>query len=618
MDESARLADLWSHEIFDASSDWRLDSFVRLAAGIYRVPTAIVSLVDEDLQWCKARIGIDEPSVPRAMSFCAHAINDPSKVMVVEDAARDPRFQDNALVIGGSKVRFYAGAPIVSAAGHALGTLCIIDTKPRKLDEAERLRLADLASGVSSVLELHRQIRLSSRAATHDALTGLPNRATFEPKLAEAVAASLKGELCAILYIDLDKFNAVNERFGQDVGDVLLRECGNRLQAAIRPRDTACRFGGDEFAVLMRGPLAVDGPARLAARIVQLFRKPVPIGGRMVRLHTSIGMAVAPTDGRDGPTLFRAAEMALYEAKSLGETSIISAASLSSPGIVRSRNNMISEIRKAIRNDEFALHWQPYFSTRTGKIFGQEALIRWHRPTYGYIDPSVFIPVAEQSGLIEEVDAWVLRTACAAAASWPGGQRLSVNISAESFSAGDLIELVVSTLRKTGLNPTRLVLEMTERTIINHPAAARQQITQLHDLDVKLALDDFGTGYSSLASLKSFEFDKLKLDSRFVKDIGTDHRADEVARAVLSLAKALNMTVCAEGIETEAQLEFLKAAGCDFVQGFLLARPSARPVFHVPHQMALAAQAKTDSETWPDCPRPAFSVVEGFGKDLMV
>jgi len=200
----------------------------------------------------------------------------------------------------------------------------------------------------------------------------------------------------------------------------------------------------------------------------------------------------------------------------------------------------------------------------------------------------------------------VLRTACAAAASWPGGQRVSVNISAESFSSGALTEVVVSTLRKTGLPATRLVLEMTERTVINHPEAARRQIAQLAGLGIKLALDDFGTGYSSLASLKSFEFHKLKLDARFVKDIGKDKRADDVARAVLSLAKALDMTVCAEGIETEQQLDFLKTTGCEFLQGFLLARPMARPVFHVPHQLALAPNRVAIE---PPRPRPILGVV---------
>jgi diguanylate cyclase (GGDEF)-like protein len=587
MNENERIADLRSHEILDTPEDARFETFVRLAADMSGAPTAIVSLVDEDRQWFKAAIGIETRSTPRSLSFCAHAILDPSAVMVVENALEDSRFHDNALVTGAPGIRFYAGAPILSLAGHPLGTLCIIDSKPRTLDEAGRRRLSDLASGVGSVLELHRQTRRSSRAATHDQLTGLANRAYFEPLVAEAAAAGLKGESCAVLWIDLDKFRAVNDRFGDAGGDAVLRECANRLQATLRRKDLACRLGGDEFAVLMRGPLTTDGPARLAARIVQAIRKPLEIDGRILRIRTSIGIAVAPGDGRDGPSLCRAADMALYEAKSLGEASVVFAASLASSGATRNRDGMVDEIRDAIRSDDFSLHWQPYFSTRTGKVFGQEALIRWHRPS-GPADPSMFIPLAEQAGLIEELDAWVLRTACTAAARWPGGQRVSVNISAESFSSGALTDVVVSTLRKTGLPATRLVLEMTERTVINHPEAARRQIAQLAGLGIKLALDDFGTGYSSLASLKSFEFHKLKLDARFVKDIGRDKRADDVARAVLSLAKALDMTVCAEGIETEQQLDFLKTTGCEFLQGFLLARPMARPIFHVPHQLALA------------------------------
>jgi diguanylate cyclase (GGDEF)-like protein len=608
--ENERLADLRSHEILDTPEDPRVDNFVRLAAGINGVPMAMVSLVDEDRQWFKARIGIDMREAPRAVSFCTHAIRHPTEVMVVEDALKDARFADNALVKAGPRIRFYAGAPILSASGHALGTLCIIDSEPRTLDEPGRRRLADLANGVGSVLELHRQIKQISRAATHDQLTGLPNRTMFEPLLAEAAAASRHGDHSAVLCLDLDHFRAVNERFGHEGGDALLRECAVRLRATIRRKDVACRLGGDEFAVLMRGPLTADGPARLAARIMQALRKPIDIGGRIVRLRTSIGVAVAPSDGRDGPSLYRTADMALYEAKSLGDASLVFAASLSSPGLVRKRNTMVDDIRHALRHDEFTLNWQPYFSTRTGRIFGQEALIRWHRPATGRVDPGVFIPVAEQVGLIERIDAWVLRTACAAAVAWPGGQRVSVNISAESFSSGELTDLVVTSLRKTGLPADRLVLELTERTVINHPEAAQRQIAQLKGLGLKLALDDFGIGYSSLASLKSFEFDKLKLDARFVKDLGHDQRADDVARAVLALAKALRMSVCAEGIETETQLAFLKATGCEFLQGYLLARPSAKPVFHMPHALALAMHnPASDRDMWQGPVRDGVSSV---------
>jgi diguanylate cyclase (GGDEF)-like protein len=579
-DETERLGDLESYEVLDTDTDPRITPFVRLASQLFEVPIALVSLVDRDRQWFKAEIGLGASETPRELSFCAHAILAPTEVMVVEDAIADRRFRDNALVTGNPHIRFYAGAPIISPSGHPLGTLCIIDRLPRTLDAPGRRRLADLAIGVGAVLDLHRCMRRLERAATHDPLTGLANRALFDPSVAAAVEASLGGIGCAVLYLDLDRFKAVNDTYGHPGGDIVLREVGNRLLGMVRPGDLAARLGGDEFAILMAGPFPAYAPQLLADRIVAAFAEPLHVNGRTVAIGCSIGFAVAPADGRDMRTLVGAADRALYRAKA-DRGSIVGAGVLLTAGGKRPRT-LEDDLRDAILSGELTLVWQPYFATQSGEVVGHEALVRWNRPGYGPMSPAAFVPVAEASGLIEELDAWVLQAACAAAARWPVSRRISVNISPHWFCMGDLWAMVSTVLKTTGLDPHRLTLEITERTVMDHPDRVNACIEQLRAHGIRIALDDFGTGYASLGCLKNFAFDKLKLDRSFVCDIGLDERADNIVRAVLALARALRMQVCAEGVETIAQLDLLRAEGCQMVQGFLLARPAPEPLLDVP------------------------------------
>jgi diguanylate cyclase (GGDEF)-like protein len=585
--ETERLADLESYEILDTGPDPRITPFVRLASQLYDVPIVLVSLVDRDRQWFKAEIGLAASETPRELSFCAHAILAPSDVFVIEDATADPRFADNKLVTGTPHIRFYAGAPIVSPSGHALGTLCIIDRKPRSLDAQGRRRLADLAVGVGAVLDLHRCMRRMQQAATHDPLTGLANRALFEPSVAAAVEASLGGLCCAVLYVDLDRFKVVNDTYGHAGGDIVLREVSNRLRRIIRPGDLAARLGGDEFAVLMCGPFPPYAPQLLADRIVAAFAEPVQINASAMSIGCSIGFAVAPDDGRDMHTLVSAADRALYRAKAR-RGCIVAAASPDRDPLARPRT-LEDDLRDAILGGDLNLVWQPYFATGSGEVAGHEALVRWNRPGYGPMSPSAFVPVAEASGLIEDLDAWVLQAACAAAARWPVPQRIAVNISPHWFCMGDAWTMVSSVLKITGFDPERLVLEITERTVMDQPDRVSASIDKLRAHGVRVALDDFGTGYASLGCLKSFAFDELKLDRSFVCDIGVDGRADDIVRAVLALARALGMHVCAEGVETTAQLNLLRSEGCQMVQGFLLARPAPAPLFDAPTLWTRAA-----------------------------
>jgi diguanylate cyclase (GGDEF)-like protein len=566
--ETARLAALARLQIMDSGPDPRFDSFVRLAADLYGVQIALVTLVDQDRQWFKAARGTQTRQTSRKDAFCAHAILNPAEVMVVEDATRDPRFADNPLVLGDPNIRFYAGAVVHGPSGHPMGTLCLIDRAPRTLDEAERQRLQDLAGGVSALLELHGHAADMQRAATHDALTGLANRALFDAALDRAVAQALDTQPCALLLLDLDRFKAVNDTLGHAAGDTLLRAVARRLGGAVRDGDLCARFGGDEFAVLMTDQADAAAATSIASRIAEALAEPVMLDGTPTVPQASVGIALCPLDAASPGTLFRAADQALYQVKR-------GKAGIATRGAALPGQSMDDDLREALRSDALKLHWQPVFELATGRAHGYEALQRWTRPGHGPVAPGIYIPYAEAHGLIGGMDVWSLREACRAASLWAEPLSVAVNMSAHWFGGPEIVGLVQDALRRSGLAPHRLCLEITERTVIANRDIAGRQIADLHGLGIQLALDDFGTGYSSMSYLRDLPFDKIKLDQSFVAALGSNARADAVACAIIDLGHRLDMQVCAEGVETEAQLALLRQADCDQVQGFLLGRPGA-------------------------------------------
>lgn len=577
-DEAERLAELRDIGILDTDPDARFDALVRVAAQFYDVPIALVSLVDADRQWFKARHGLAVQETPRAQSFCAHAILAPDEVMVVDDAARDPRFVDNPLVTGTPGIRFYAGAPICSPTnGQPLGTLCIIDRRPRHLTEGERKRLKDLALGVASLLDLHRSVMTLQHAATHDPLTGLANRACFDAAVQQAIAEAPDVPI-ALLCLDLDGFKPINDTYGHAAGDLALQEVAQRIARQIRHTDLAARLGGDEFSILQRGPFAEDGPGRLARRIMAAFEEPVRLDGHAVTVRTSIGIACAPADGETAAVLLRAGDMALYRAKAMGPGSIARTSDIAATFGLITDGALDKALRHAIEAGTLGVAWQPYFDLASGLVVGNEVLTRWVLEDGTPVPPARFIPMAERSGLVTDLDAWVLRRACQDAAGWPEPLHVAVNISPSWISRGDLTGLVADVLATSGLAPHRLVLEITERMIIEAPGLARTQIDALRDLGVVVALDDFGAGHSSLSALSSFTFDKVKLDMTFLRDIETDPRARSFLRAVLNFTRDVRLRVCAEGIETQAQFRFVRDHGCALGQGFLFGRPAPQPI----------------------------------------
>jgi diguanylate cyclase (GGDEF)-like protein len=408
--------------------------------------------------------------------------------------------------------------------------------------------------------------------ARHDLLTDLPNRVLFREHLNVAFSRIAPDSGCALLCLDLDQFKTVNDTLGHPVGDDLLKAVAYRLRATVQSSDMVARIGGDEFAIVQSGVAVPEQCGELAARIVEALSRPFEIEGRHIMIGTSIGIAIAPRDGTDPDQLLKNSDMALYLAKGEGRGTY-RFFEREMDRRLQERQALELDLRAAIGRGQFELYYQPIVRFKDNRISGFEALVRWNHPQRGQIPPLDFIPLAEETGLILPIGEWVLRTACAQAAKWPEPVSVAINLSSAQFKGGKLVQMVLSALAASGLPPSRLDLEITESVFLLNEAAASATLHRLRDLGVRIAMDDFGTGYSSLAYLRSFPFDKLKIDRSFVRDMAerTDCRA--IVRAIAGLASTLNIATIVEGIETDEQRDMAKAEGCDEAQGFLFSRP---------------------------------------------
>jgi diguanylate cyclase (GGDEF)-like protein/PAS domain S-box-containing protein len=408
--------------------------------------------------------------------------------------------------------------------------------------------------------------------AHHDALTDLPNRASFAERLAATLEKAAKDEASfAILCIDLDRFKEVNDVFGHSTGDALLLDVSRRMQKAAENAFLA-RFGGDEFALIVADGTQPSSSAAMADRLLATVADDLEIGGHRMRIGMSIGVAIYPNDGSDATTLLANADAALYRAKEDGRGTIrFFEADMDKR--LRERRAMQHELRSAVVNGEITLHYQPQAHIN-GTISGFEALVRWNHPTRGLVPPGVFIPLAEESGLIIPIGEWILREACREAAAWPKRLQIAINLSPVQFRHGDLPGLVHSVLLETGLAPGRLELEITEGVLIGDFSRAVSILRRLKALGVRIAMDDFGTGYSSLSYLQAFPFDKIKIDRAFISNLDRNSQSAAIIRAVIGLGRGLDLPVVAEGVETRDQLAFLAREECNEVQGYLVGRPA--------------------------------------------
>ncbi|MDQ2878381.1 MAG: EAL domain-containing protein [Pseudomonadota bacterium] len=408
--------------------------------------------------------------------------------------------------------------------------------------------------------------------AFHDSLTDLPNRAFFRQTLEQSInRVARTGEPIAVLCLDLDGFKGINDTLGHPVGDALLRRVSSVL-VDLATDGLVARLGGDEFAIILDDDFDSDRPRALAQSVLDALIDPVEVDGHTIPTGASLGIAMYPSDGRDADQLIKNADLALYRAKQDGrgvfrffEPALDQAA--------RARRQLELDLRNALKNGEFLLNFQPIFDLKADRIGGFEALLRWEHPTRGLVSPVDFIPVAEDTGLIVAIGAWVLHEACRHAISWPEHVRVAVNVSPLQFRNSGFSALVLQALARSGLTPQRLELEITESVFLDGEAQVVALLHQLRSMGIRVALDDFGTGYSSLSYLRSFPFDKIKIDKSFVDSVANDSSSAAIVRAIVDLANALHMETTAEGVEDSHQLAELRGQGCSSIQGYLFSRP---------------------------------------------
>ena len=422
---------------------------------------------------------------------------------------------------------------------------------------------------VTQAVQAEEQIR---HMGSHDSLTGLPNRSHLRDRMSEALARIRRGGMFCVHYLDLDNFKSANDTHGHSIGDLLLKEAAERFRLCLRETDTLARLGGDEFVVLQGEMERPEQAGDLARRLIEMITEPFDLDGRQVYLGVSIGVSVSPNDGLDVDALLRNADMAMYRAKAEGRNTY-RFFELAMDARIQQRRALELDLRRAVANEEFELYYQPQVDARTETITGCEALLRWRHPSRGMVPPAEFIPVAEEIGVIVPLGAWVIQQACRDAASWPKHIGVAVNLSPAQFKGPSLIQTVVSALDASGLSPQRLEFEITESALLADNENTIATLDHLRALGVRIAMDDFGTGYSSLSYLRSFPFDKIKIDRSFIKDLGQKNDCSAIVKAVAGLGAALGMTTTAEGVETAEQLQQIRDQGCTEVQGYFFGRP---------------------------------------------
>ena len=459
-----------------------------------------------------------------------------------------------------------------------------LSTIPTRKDEIGTLMssfakmLATVEQQTDEINQFPKRLDQLARQAFRDSLTSMPNRALFMDRLSHALTRTeRRGEQLAVLFLDLDRFKVVNDSLGHSVGDQLLVGVSQRLAACLRPEDTIARLGGDEFAILLEDVKDDRAPTSVADRLTAELQQPFKVEGREVVITVSIGIAMSTAKRMTPEDILRDADLAMYHAKGKGKARYeVFDKSMNAPA--QERMDLELDLRNAVTRGEFTLHYQPVVDLPSGRITEVEALVRWKHPQRGLLFPADFVGLSEETGLIVPLGRWVLHEACRQTRQWqlasPGTPlAISVNISARQLQQPGLVEEIAAVLRETRLDPSTLRLEITETVVMHDAPTTLAKLEALKALGVQLAIDDFGTGYSSLGYLKRFPVDTLKIDRSFVKGIGGNVEDSAIVRAVITVAKSLNLSVTAEGIETADQLEHLRTLGCDHGQGYFFAKP---------------------------------------------
>ncbi|MGB3876746.1 MAG: EAL domain-containing protein [Shinella zoogloeoides] len=498
--------------------------------------------------------------------------------VIVSDIATDPLWANFKALVLPYGFRACWSSPIRSYQGKVLGSFALYSRTPGE-PSAECTKLVGMATHIAGIAIERKEAEDSIQfMAHHDTLTGLPNRSMLDERVASAIeAADECGGTMTLAFLDLDNFKLVNDSLGHHAGDELLKIVATRMMNCVRASDSIVRLGGDEFVVLISGAMRRGETVEDRLHAVRnAVAEPVEIEGRAFQVTCSMGVAAYPEHGRNATELLARADAAMYRAKEIGRDAVqVFTAELAN----RAHEKLVQqeELRRALARSELFLQYQPQMDLATGRIFAVEALIRWRHPERGLVAPGDFIPLAEETGLIGPIGDWTLREACRQNKAWQDAGLpsivVSVNVSARQFQEKDWVERVAAALSESGLEARYLELELTESMIMEDVQQAVETMHRLEQLGVHLAIDDFGTGYSSLASLKRFPVGRLKIDRSFVQDLPDDGDDAAIARAVISLAHSLQLRVIAEGVETREQIDFLREAGCDEIQGFYLSRP---------------------------------------------
>jgi len=502
----------------------------------------------------------------------------------VSDILSDPLWEDYAGLVRPLGYRSCWSMPILAYQGQVLGTFALYSHQPG-LPSAEQIDLISMAAHLAGIAIERRQSEERIQfMAHHDALTGLPNRALFDERVATALErARQTGQWVALAFLDLDNFKLINDTLGHHAGDELLRVVAGRMLACVRKSDMIVRVGGDEFIILINSLPPESGVmlARLEA-IRAAIGAPVVLAGRSLQVSCSMGVVCYPEHGDSATELLANADSAMYRAKEAGRNNLqVFDAQMAAAAHEQLRRH--EELRDAVAGSQFVLHYQPQMNLKSGRIFAAESLLRWQHPERGLISPGDFIPLAEETGLIVPIGEWVLNEACRQNKAWQDAGLapivVSVNVSARQFKERNWVSKVAEALEDSGLEACYLELELTESLIMQDVASAVATMHELEALGVHLAIDDFGTGYSSLSALKRFPVRRLKIDRSFVQDIPGDADDRAITGAIISLAQKLQMQVIAEGVETQEQVDFLAASGCDDIQGYFFSRPVAPAAF---------------------------------------
>ncbi|WDH24304.1 sensor domain-containing phosphodiesterase [Pseudomonas chlororaphis] len=570
--EERRLAALHVLELLDTASCENFDRICRMAAEYFKVPTALISLVDRDRQWFKSRVGFDEPQTPISQSFCAFTVQG-REVLEVRNAALDPRFQDNPLVTRDQGIRFYAGAPLLTASGYAIGSLCIIDKVEQQLSIVERQQLRDMAAMVME------QVEQRQRQRRRDPVSGLANREQFQSDLRDLVEHHI-GEQRVLVLIDALDMKVAHEltlALGLAPFETIIRFLALRLQEYLGRHVRVYHVSVKRFGFLLPAP--AEGLDRLLDALVSRLRRQPPGLGFPMIPTVCAGTVEFEIDTQSVDDALRKAMFALELA--MAGRSFWAHYDAGRDHAQRRAFNLASDLNDALRSDQIYLMFQPRFALPDGAQVSAEALLRWEHPWLGPISPAEFIPVMERNGLIHQVTRWVIDTVLSKLRTWglPESSKLSINLSPKDFEDQDIAELIRRACELHGIDPRRLEVEITEGEWLRSNPNVLAQLTRIRELGMDVAIDDFGTGYSNFAYLHQIPANVVKLDKSMITDLERNTQHQKITRSIISLARELGYRTVAEGIESFKCLQMLYTFGCDEAQGYFLARPMLQERF---------------------------------------